>query len=461
MKHSVLLATTLFLISCLASAANPVLDLRKYTEEAQAAASKGDMEQAGILYRRTGDLYRNNFFDYPAAIARYRMAIECFKASKLQDQVMTTHLALADMLLEDSTDLARRHIDTCLTMAESLEDDRCILPAISLLTEIYIIQGQYRKIVDSTENTLRHISKSTTADDDEKTALNSIYTNIARSWLHIGKPDSARCAASKIFINGASDSIGLYSILSTAARIDGDWEEAMNYRMRADRLSDSINYNAYVNQLLALERENAANILQAELQKKKISNLITLIILLSVSLILLTGTIVLRHLLVVYKTKARQEEESRIQLSRMLSSQLSANRELIRHLGRTDGMIDGIADNMFRYESNPELVSKNVLSIVSEYISEESSLQRAENILEAAYPGLLRQIYSRSTKLTEEDRRIIALTACGYSTGALCAMLGISENYLNVKKLRIARKLDIKGGLTKFLKEKVNTYCSL
>ena len=145
----------------------------------------------------------------------------------------------------------------------------------------------------------------------------------------------------------------------------------------------------------------------------------------------------------------------------MLSSQLSANRELIRHLGRTDGMIDGIADNMFRYESNPELVSKNVLSIVSEYISEESSLQRAENILEAAYPGLLRQIYSRSTKLTEEDRRIIALTACGYSTGALCAMLGISENYLNVKKLRIARKLDIQGGLTNFHKEKVNSYCSL
>lgn len=454
------LPTIAVFLCSLTSSANPISDLNTYKEAAQAAVSEGDLGRAGVLNFKIGLLYQNNFVNYTAAIEQYRIALGYFEAAGLTDYIIKTHLALADILLCDSVNLAIPHITACLTMAKAASDHTNCVSAINLLIEAYIVQGNYRTAANYADHILQHTADNPHPSNTDTETLNCIYDNLARSFLHLGKPDSARIIASKISINDVTDSINLYSILSTAAQMDNDWKNAMRYKINANRLTDSINYNAYLNQLLVLEKENASNIIQSELQKKKIHNLIISVVFLSVALALLTGIIVLRNMLGKYKERVRQEEDNITHLNKMLSTQLSANHELIRQIGKTNGIIDGIADNMFRYESNPDLVSRNVLLLTSEYISGESSLQRAETIMNAIYPGLLQQIYGDSTKLTDTDKRIIALTACGYSTGALCAMLKITENHLNVKKLRIARKLNVKGSLTKYIKEKVNSFCS-
>ena len=114
------LPTIAVFLCSLTSSANPISDLNTYKEAAQAAVSEGDLGRAGVLNFKIGLLYQNNFVNYTAAIEQYRIALGYFEAAGLTDYIIKTHLALADILLCDSVNLAIPHITACLTMAKAV-----------------------------------------------------------------------------------------------------------------------------------------------------------------------------------------------------------------------------------------------------------------------------------------------------------------------------------------------------
>ena len=68
-------------------------------------------------------------------------------------------------------------------------------------------------------------------------------------------------------------------------------------------------------------------------------------------------------------------------------------------------------------------------------------MARVLRIVDSTYPGYLSSLRSDYPALSEKDIYLIALMACGFSTGTICALRRISENSLYVEKTRVAKKI--------------------
>ena len=72
-----------------------------YKEAESFFASSGNMELLGLINTRLGELYQDNYVHYPAALPKYRTALECFHAANLPQREMFAHLAIASILITD------------------------------------------------------------------------------------------------------------------------------------------------------------------------------------------------------------------------------------------------------------------------------------------------------------------------------------------------------------------------
>lgn len=451
-----------------------------YKEAELKIDEKGSLEEQGLINVRIGELYQRNSSNKSDAIARYKRALEYFELADLPERVMQTHFSIASLLITDSAELAKSHIQKGMSIA-SMSNHR-----LGLLTAnaLYIAHCSLSDNDTSVINIARKLFEDF-GYEPQNYAEDKLYRSVlvlySESYASLNKIDSAKYILSKVISSDIADSIGIYNVKAKIAKMEGLWKDAWHYENLADRISDSITVAGYEMQLSKLERDNENRQLKEELQRKTINSYIIVTILLSAIIFLLIISIVLRHMFTAQKKAAnimestnneltrhienlsaaqRQEEKNREQLTQMLRSQLSVNNELRNFYCRANEVMDCILDNFYRYESDPELFSHKTVQSINTYISEETTLQRATAVLNAAYPGFLDQLLSQFPKLTDEDMTIIALTSCGFSTGALCAILKISENYLNVKKARVSKKMNVEGGLTKYLKSRISHYSS-
>lgn len=67
-------------------------------------------------------------------------------------------------------------------------------------------------------------------------------------------------------------------------------------------------------------------------------------------------------------------------------------------------------------------------------------MARVVRIVDSIYPGYLAELHKNYPSLSEKDIYLIAMMACGFSTGTICALRRISENSLYVEKPGSQRK---------------------
>ena len=451
-----------------------------YKEAELKIEEKGSLEEQGLINVRIGELYQRNSSDKSDAIARYKRALEYFERANLSERVMQTHFSIASLLITDTAELAISHIQKGLSIASRSNHRLGILTA----NVLYIAHCS----LNDNDTAVINIARKLFEDygyEPQNYAEHQLYGSVlvlcSESYASLNKIDSAEFILGKVIASDIADSVGIYNVKAEIAKMEGQWKDAWRYENLADRISDSITVAGYEIQLSKLEKDNENRQLKEELQRKTINSYIIVTILLSAVILLLIISIVLKHMFTAQKKAAnimestnneltrhienlsaaqRQEEKNREQLTQMLKSQLSVNNELRNFYCRANEVMDCVLDNFYRYESDAELFSHKTVQIINTYIAEETTLQRATAVLDAAYPGFLDQLLSQFPKLTDEDMTIIALTSCGFSTGALCAILKISENYLNVKKTRVSKKMNVEGGLTKYLKSRISHYSS-
>ena len=85
-------------------------------------------------------------------------------------------------------------------------------------------------------------------------------------------------------------------------------------------------------------------------------------------------------------------------------------------------------------------------------------MAKVRRIVDVTYPGFLSGLETAYPALKEKDIYLIALMACGFSTGTICALRRISESSLYVEKTRIARRIGEEGSLADFIQKALQDY---
>ena len=83
----------------------------------------------------------------------------------------------------------------------------------------------------------------------------------------------------------------------------------------------------------------------------------------------------------------------------------------------------------------------DIRKMLDRYFPEEEVHDRIRRICDLLYPGVLSEIEREHPSLTRNDLLLIALMACGFPTGAICAVRRLNVHSLNVQKTRTARKI--------------------
>ena len=94
--------------------------------------------------------------------------------------------------------------------------------------------------------------------------------------------------------------------------------------------------------------------------------------------------------------------------------------------------------------------------LLDKHFPENEVNARIRRICDLLYPGVLSGIERDYPSLTRNDILLIALMACGFPTGAICAIRRLNVHSLNVQKTRTARKIAPGLRLADFVSRKFN-----
>ena len=100
--------------------------------------------------------------------------------------------------------------------------------------------------------------------------------------------------------------------------------------------------------------------------------------------------------------------------------------------------------------------SSVIKSLLDKHFPENEINARIRRICDLMYPGVLSGIERDYPSLTRNDILLIALMACGFPTGAICAIRRLNVHSLNVQKTRTARKIAPGLRLADFVSRKFN-----
>ncbi len=465
-----------------------VLSERRDPEGAMAAYKEaepivergGDLEQLGLLHTRIGELYKRNFINDSAAIARYQKALYCFEEVELPKRIMYAHVALANILMIDSTEQTLWHLEEAVRMADLYSDRKCGLSALLLMMHVYESKHDDNAILNTAEVVFSKYGSSPNTQAEEKTYRN-ILINLAKCYLRAGLIDSAEHITRSIHAASPSDSLSLYNLYAGIAIKSGDWKRASEYQSSILRLTVDMLQSSSSSKLAEIEHKYDNALIREELYRKEASNarIITVLILVVIAAIIVTYGLyrLIRRLryekykLNIQLTSLKsenyrirqermQEEECRKELELMLQRQASANSKLMGYYSRLYNAMLEIVSAYTIYKDNPNshLFSSKAFAIARNFTSCLDTLSSATELLNTAYPSFLDTLFKDYPNLKPEEKHIIILTCCGCQNHVVSSLLNISETNLSTRKTRIAKKMKTDESLSKFLRNRLQSY---
>ena len=426
--------------------------MKAYKEAEPIIEKGGDLEQLGLINTRIGELYQMSFINDSAAIARFRKALECFEEAGLPERIMYAHSSIARMLMLDSADKAIPHLEKAISMAEQSGNRSLTLSCLELYSHYYYSRQDYRGIISATRKALPAYMTGAQNSAEER-MFNSLFYNAALAYCRMNLPDSARIAVEKMEMDSSIDSMMVYYAFAEIARQEERWKDADKLSNKSRDINERIIAAAYDENIYSLEKELDYRRIASERDKaeerQKISILVSL---LAVSLL---GTAVL----ILYSRNKKLKAEGALLLASIRSyghdtaakASLTVKNEQTEPIMRDMvALIGELNDSYFRYGSTGAFPEK-MKAVIEKFFPKKDTPGRIYAICDNLYPGVLADIRSTYPHLTENDIFLIALMACGLSTGAVCAIKRISENAANVHKSRVASKMKLDGPLSDFV----------
>ena len=155
------------------------------------------------------------------------------------------------------------------------------------------------------------------------------------------------------------------------------------------------------------------------------------------------------------KERQRQEERARKALAVMLQQRQGGGEELIGFTGELLKITGELANIYYESSTHPETLAKRVKETLGNGLSGGKAFDRIGLLVEASYPGFMQSLTDEFPWLTDDDKFLISLMICGISSSAACVILNTDINRLNIRKTRLAKKMNTRDRLSIYLRDKL------
>ena len=437
-KHKHLYARSLIILGAAAlENGDPVKALTAYKNAEYALKELDEPEQAGLVNTRLGELYRSSFINNKESADRYRKALSCFNECGREDRAMYTRLSLARVLIKDSIESSLSHAMTALTMARKHNDTTAMLAGYELLTHICRLKNDLRGVIYYSKKAVSECRNYQT----ELSLLhlyNNIYTEQTLAYAYLGLPDSAEISASHI-----------------------KWQATSIDTMIIEKATEAtqIRYAELLLDKQEIEMRNTQT-----LREKNLTTIIfslALICIICLIIILLQKYVKLKDKHKNLLASVNICNQSDIQnLETILLPTIPANesgngikQDIHNLILDMTGMISEINNTYFKYKNN--IGSIRFISgfddIIKKYFPEKQTYEKIRRLCSTLYPGIIDHIEKEHPELTQNDLLLIALMGCGFPTGAICAIKGMTIGSLNSQKTRTAKKMNLEVRLSEYI----------
>ena len=448
-----------------------------YKEAEPLLERSGDLEQLGLLHTRIGDLYGYYIADDSSAVYRYSKALECFEKAGLNERVIFTHLSLASILIDYSEEPALHHADTALLLAKMSDNRLGGINAYMLRMHSYYCSGNYRDAVSEAGQIFAEYGEEP-QNINESNSYASIYGYLSESYAALGLLDSAALSLKRINATTAVDTLTALSALAELAEESGDSITAYRYRQQADSIYIGILDSEYNAGLLEVERTYDNDSLRNELSRKRwttiavVSLLLLLVTTLTIVIMQIKHKLERQNLRILSLVSTAQGLKDELQsaiatrdrnendLKNLIQKQTDANKELMSLNGDLLAVTKDISDLYYIYgdTASKGWLEAKIRDTLTERLTSMKTSVRIDRMLESVYPGFMSMLCSKYPWLNQDERELISLMCCGFTTNAVSIIMNLDIKKLNDKKTRLARKMGISIRLSTYLKQELSNY---
>lgn len=349
----------------------------------------------------------------------------------------------APELLADTLARAEDRISRGIAIARETGDTEALLIGYELLGRQYNLGKKYGRTLDCVREAESYCGDMPDTEG-MRNICRMISLNQAEAYASLGLADSAGKVLERIGRpEGLADSIRIYRVRYAMAVNGADWKTAGEDREAMAALADSA---AYVQGLrivgLMLENEDLRERAAAGQNRVRAS--------LAALAVLVLAAVAVYSVLRVRLRRLRRENAA-LKESVGTFDPVSDVPEVpgSSESPEAGAGIDGVLRDMVSLvgEMN-DMCSRgdgdsagSIRNLLNRYFPEQEIHDRICRICDLLYPGVLSRIAEEHPSLTRNDLLLIALMACGFPTGAICAIRRLNVHSLNVQKTRTARKI--------------------
>ena len=426
------------------------LEAADWYKKAEETADTADYDNLGYINLRLASLYGESFIENDEHITKLKKAIDYFHKARNKEYELMCMSRLGAFYRAIDLDTAKYYLDNAVKFSKELNDSSSYFYNLGMLARLYGMDSLYRKEKDIAIYVVNNGSKY----------LNDFnpYYDAAEAYAMLGNLDSAYFYFNKIVRDkfNANDSVVWLSTLNKLERRKGDYKSAFLHYSEMKDIAYSIYKKSMQEKLWSAEKKYDTQRLERENAQLKNHKLILYLTVLLVLILLLSIWIVSMK----RKNKIREQFDIISQLQNdskffelELSNKSDCEVKLKSILSEQFEKIKYLIDLSYQLESKPELFIKRFREFIKKTKMPNNLWSDFIVYVNIAYNNVIDKIAKLHPQLKDEELYFISLICCGFSYIEIAICMGYTNNnYVNNKKVRIAKKI----GITMSLKEYIN-----
>ena len=421
----------------------------EWLKRAESVADTSDYALLGRINNWMAKIYAMNYIQNDKRLEKYRKALYYYKKAGKKRMEFSTASQLGAHFRRVNQDSARKYLNEGVAIAKETKDSAAYYRVLRFIARNYELSSEYEKEKDLSVYIIRYGRKYLYD--------NNSYYDAAYAYAKLGMPDSAR-----YYLNledkhplTEEEKVSREAALKEIALQEGDYRQAYQSVVWSRDFTDSINSISLQRQLFSIEKrfdKKQAEYRNLELKQERTLWSALFFCVTTVCLVLAIVIVRRHHRLREYRQLVEQVQGENRSMKSRLFEQLE---EDVRLESAFSGLLDNIReliDMSYRYADQPVLFSKKFKERIQKSKLPDDFWRDFRYFVDMKYGRVLSRLQEAYPELSDEELHFVGLMCCGFSYVEIAVCMGYSNpNYVNTKKARIAKKMNLSEPLKDYL----------
>lgn len=417
--------------------------MRMAREQVKITSSENDLVSSAVarIYVNKGNIYQSKL-NFNGALKMYSKALEFDHSMETLGKVAQANEAL------EKYDQSLEAYLSALSIAQKEGDSKSILLYGSSIAGVKFALGTPSgRVLEELFELYAKYGNSTPPHDN--------YIMLACLYLDNGQTSKAKEYAVR-YMQEKSDAndieeAGWASLMSSIAKIEGNYKEALEYQQRYASIMEGINEQEKNNSVQEVEQLYYNRQLQIENENMRRQNR-SAVIIYSLLVVILLGAVA--GVAITWRRKLQQKnrqigeylaaaqdaESSKNILLGELDVQKEKEKRLKELLENRFAEIRELAGTYYEFGYSKKL-QKKVEQLLSFQSFGQDMFEVIENVVNAKNNGAIEKIRSEFPSITEENIKLLNLIYAGFSPQEISVIINDTPQNIYVRKSRLKRKL--------------------